>query len=111
MGIAGFSNIGGSQFGADLIESDDGALQMRVTGGGAPVRIELLNLMGGGGMGSSREGRERGRRGGGSDERAEMRSFLNEMMPGGVVTSHIGGIGALGGMGSMGGMGGMSAMR
>ena len=78
----------GQGFGADLIENDDGALQMRVSGfDGPPVRIEVMNLMGHrpvqsrGGGGRSHQGS--------SDDRAEIRSFLSDMMPGSLVSSHL----------------------
>ena len=79
----------GQGFGADLIESDDGALQMRVSGfDGPPVRIEVMNLMGHRGA-QSRGGRSQQ---GSSDERADMRSFLSDMMPGSLVSSHLNGL-------------------
>ena len=79
----------GQGFGADLIESDDGALQMRVSGfDGPPVRIEVMNLMGHRGA-QSRGGRSQH---GSSDERADMRSFLSDMMPGSLVASHLNGL-------------------
>ena len=91
MGIRGASSsfTMGQGFGADLIESDDGALQMRVSGfDGPPVRIEVMNLMGHRGA-QSRGGRFQQ---GSSDERADMRSFLSDMMPGSLVSSHLNGM-------------------
>ena len=78
MGIRSLS--GQSGFNADLIENEEGGLQMRI-GEGLPMRIEVLNLLG------NREGRSRVRSSG--DDRAEMRSFFSEMMPEGMVTSNM----------------------
>ena len=61
MGIRSLS--GQSGFNADLIENEEGGLQMRI-GEGLPMRIEVLNLLG------NREGRSRVRSSG--DDRAEM---------------------------------------
>lgn len=78
MGIRSLS--GQSGFNADLIENEEGGLQMRI-GEGLPMRIEVLNLLG------NRESRSRVRSSG--DDRAEMRSFFSEMMPEGMVTSNM----------------------
>jgi hypothetical protein len=86
MGIAGLRALSGQGgFGADLIENDDGGLQMRLGFDGPPVRIEVLNLLGGG-----REGRVRPRNhhSSGADGN-EMRTFFSEMMPGAISSGQI----------------------
>jgi hypothetical protein len=86
MGIAGLRALSGQGgFGADLIENDDGGLQMRLGFDGPPVRIEVLNLLGGG-----REGRVRPRNhhSSGADGN-EMRTFFSEMMPGAMSSNQI----------------------
>jgi hypothetical protein len=56
MGMVGYMGRGGMS-GADLIENDDGALQMRLAGSdGPPMRIEVLNMLGGQRDGARRRG-------------------------------------------------------
>lgn len=78
-------------YGADLVENDDGALQMRVNGyDGEPVRIEVVNITGG------RDGRSRGRThvtSGDDRTQSQMRNFITEMMPGSMIaTTNMGGV-------------------
>jgi hypothetical protein len=76
MGMMGYMGRGGMN-GADLIENDDGALQMRIAGSdGPPMRIEVLNMLGG----------QRDGGGGGARRRVPSRSFLSDMLPPGAIS-------------------------